>query len=420
MEITQHIGNKIRGLLISFTLLISLFFVLLLLSYSWLVEDNVFNRLVAEEAKYIQQTYTEKQQVTTPRLPFMTLYRSWSELPENIQLLRSQSPDRIEFPLESGGTLHLTLITLGQSQWILAADVSGYEVSKDYLPTILKWIVVAQLGIGLISFFIARYLADHIVKPIQSITNSLQDQDNNQPLAFEHDFAPNEIGYLAASVESSFNRLQQSLERESQFTRDISHELRTPAAVLKMIAEKLKADTPVSDASKHRLNQAVVQIEQTLNVLLALAREESLLKEKLNLKEEMEYCIINHFVLANDERAELHIDIDPGFYLDGNRNLLHILINNLLDNGVNHGIEINLTIQAANHSLKITNPAQQAISENLFEPQVKSTNSHGLGLGLHLVKRICQRMGWEVDVENNGKEFSVCVLFEPAAHPDQV
>ena len=419
MEITQHIGNKIRGLLISFTLLISLFFVLLLLSYSWLVEDNVFNRLVAEEAKYIQRIYTEKQQVTTPRLPFMTLYRSWNELPENIQLLRSQSPERIEFPLESGGTLHLTLITLGQSQWILAADVSGYEVSKDYLPTILKWIVVALLGIGLISFFVARYLAGHIVKPIQSIAHSLQGQDNNRALVFEHDFAPNEIGYLAASVESSFNRLQRSLERESQFTRDISHELRTPAAVLKMIAEKLEPDTPVSEAAKHRLNQAVFQIEQTLNVLLALAREESLSKEKLNLKEEVEFCIINHFVLANDESAELHIDIEPKFYLEGNRNLLHILINNLLDNGVNHGSEINLTIQAANHALKITNPAQQAMSENLFAPKVKSAHSNGLGLGLHLVKRICHTMGWEVDVENSGNEFSVCVHFQPAALPGQ-
>ena len=130
----SSISSKIRWIFFSFTMLLSLFFVFMLLAYSWVVEDNIFNRLVAEEAHYIENTYDQLGIVSAPRPAFMKLYSSWMELPDHIQLLYQQSPDRVEFPLTNDGTLHVYSLQLGLNKMVLAADVSAYEVSKDYLP----------------------------------------------------------------------------------------------------------------------------------------------------------------------------------------------------------------------------------------------------------------------------------------------
>ena len=85
--IRRRIATRIRLLFIGFTLLLSAFFSLMLMAYAWMVEDNVFNRLVADEAAYITRVYAQQGRISQPQSRFMTLYSDWSELPGNIQLL---------------------------------------------------------------------------------------------------------------------------------------------------------------------------------------------------------------------------------------------------------------------------------------------------------------------------------------------
>ena len=131
----------------------------LLVIYAWVIEDNIFNRLVGEEAGFIKQHYQKTGEITSPRIPFMTLYGDWSEFPESIQMLRQQSPNRIEFPLNDGGAIHVTEIQLGNATYLLAANVSSYEISKDYLPKLMPWIVLILLCTVLSALMLARHLS---------------------------------------------------------------------------------------------------------------------------------------------------------------------------------------------------------------------------------------------------------------------
>lgn len=412
MAYQESIQRKIRFSIVSFTAVVSVFLISLLVIYAWVIEDNIFNRLVSEEAGFIKQQYQLTGEVTSPRIPFMTMYGDWSELPESVQILRQQSPTRIEFPLNDGGAIHVTDIQLGNATYLLAANVSSYEISKDYLPKLLPWIALILLGTIFSAFTLARYLARQVVQPLQHIASRVVSQQSDQPLQFTQSFANDEIGYLAQTISSSFNRLQEALQREADFSRDISHELRTPVAVLKLVAGRLNSQAPLDEASISRVKSAIFEVEQSLVVLLALSREESVETQTLSLLQEVEHCVINHFSLSSRDDVELNIAIAPTYRISCNRNLLHILLNNLLDNVVNHASKVALSISLVDDQLVFSNPVNAVLSEDVLSPQVKGQHSDGLGQGLHLVKRICEKCGWSVEVSAIHGEFTLAIQFK--------
>jgi signal transduction histidine kinase len=242
---------------------------------------------------------------------------------------------------------------------------------------------------------------------LQYIASGVANQKDETPLQFGQPFANNEIGYLAHTIRDSFNRLHAALQRETDFSRDISHELRTPVAVLKLVSGRIHAQEPLDKQTVNKVTAAINEIEQSLNVLLALSREESIETESLSLLQEVEHCIINHFALSNTEDAELTVNIPSTYRINCNRNLLQILLNNLLDNVINHASRVALTIDAEGQELTFKNPIGDLPNDDVLAPQVKAPTSNGLGQGLHLVRRICEKCGWTVAVETKSGEFSL-------------
>ena len=411
MVIKESIESRIRWLIISFTVVVSIFFIGLLVVYAWVIEDNIFNRIVSEEARYIEQQFVETGERVTPRIPFMSLHRDWKELPEHVQVLRQQSPERIEFPLNDGGTIHIREVQLGNTSQLLSANVSSYEISKVYLPKLIPWILFVLIVVVLCAYVLARYLGRIVVSPLQQITTAVIRNEDSKPLTFEHTFSENEIGYLAQTISSSFNRLHGALQRESDFSRDISHELRTPVAIVKMVTGRIRENEPLNADAINKVKSAVKEIEDTVGVLLALSREESVQKEPLSLLQEVEHCIINHFGLSRVEGAQLDIDIPSSYRVVCNKNLLHMMLNNLINNVVNHASVVVLNITLTGHRLTFSNPVDATPPDDVLSPNVKASHSGGLGQGLHLVKRICERYGWKVTVTTADTEFVLSVTF---------
>jgi signal transduction histidine kinase len=407
----KTIRSKIRLLLISFTLLLCLVFGFMLMAYSWMVEDNVFNRLVADEAASIEHQYLQNGTVEQPQSRFMTLYASWSDLPEHIQLLRQQSPDRVEFPLADGGTVHLTTLQLGQQQMILAADVSRYEVSRDYLPMVSLWLLLTVVMVCSLALYLSRRIARVAVVPAERLAKLVAEKAPGERVDFASSFALDEIGYLAYTTENSINQLQAALSREEAFTRDVSHELRTPVTVLRLLESKLAAPQRLDDKTLADLKSSVRQIEQTVAVLLALARSESLQQVSLGLLAEIEHCAINHHGLASQPDFDLSVDVAFDFTVQANQNLLHILLSNVFDNALNHGDAGQLIIQLQGNQLSFTNSVDSTVPADIFASQVKRDDSSGLGLGLNLIKRICNTSGWQVDAVSDQKRFCLTIQF---------
>ena len=402
MKIRHGIAGRIQRVFLMFALLTSLLFSMLILGYSWIVEDNIFNRLVEREAAFIAAQHAATGMVVQPRPPFMTLYESWDDLPEPIGRQRRADPNRIEFEggPEGEGTIHTREIVLGTKVLVLAANVSGYEVSRDYLPVVSLWLLA---GVGLIcvlAAWAAWLTARSAVLPLRRLADAIATVEHREmEPGFAAAFPDNEVGFLAQTIETNILRLQSVLRRETDFTRDVSHELRTPAAVLALLTNELESEQGLSTQSRQLFKHTVIELEQTISTLLALARQENIETEEIALLPILEESIINHFQLSRDEDFNLQIDVPDDMKAVCNPHLAKILFDNLLTNAARYASEPWLRIKAN---------AAGLIFENATE-SVDPAASKGMGLGLNLVKRVCDRFHWRVAVEREARVFRIKV-----------
>ena len=415
MDVTgksTSINRTLQTAVVSFALILAVCLVGLLIAYAYVVEDNVFNRLVNSEATYLEQVYAEQDRVAQPRFPFMTVYASWQELPASVYELRERSPERVEFPTATGGTLHVQTLQLGGNEWILVADVTGFEVSRDYLPRLVPWIgLIFAIVLGA-AWLLSFYLGRSITQPLTRLSNSFkQSSDTAAPIELPQHLPPNEIGYLADVVKSSVDKLQAALQREADFTRDISHELRTPTTVLKFLVERVDDATGLTAQQGKQLREMVSRIEETTTVLLALAREESVQTESLGLLAELENCVVSHRKLSDLDDFELHINVPSSYRIQANQNLLQLMLTNLINNAIAHASQPSLHIELQGDVLFFTNPLAERAPADLEASSVRGSASQGLGQGLHLVKRICQLNQWQLDIYAEPPRFILAIRF---------
>ncbi|RUO42341.1 sensor histidine kinase [Pseudidiomarina aestuarii] len=409
----SSIKKTLQIAVVSFALALAVCLVSLLIAYAYVVEDNVFNRLVSSEANYLERVYAEQSQVVQPRFPFMTIYSNWQELPKQVQELRQLSSERVEFPTANGGTLHLQTLQLGGDEWILTADVTGLEVSRDYLPRLVPWIGLIFAIVMGAAWLLSFYLGRSITQPLTRLaTRFKQSSDSSRSIELPSQLPQNEIGYLADVVKNSVDKLQIALQREADFTRDISHELRTPTTVLKFLVERLDDAKGLSKQQSKQLKEMVARIEETTTVLLALAREESVHTESLGLLAELESCVVNHRKLADLEEFELHIDVPSNYRINANQNLLQLMLTNLINNALEHASKPSLQIKLQSNALHFTNPIAETTPADLTTASVRGPASQGLGQGLHLVKRICQLNQWQLEINSMPPQFQLEIRFK--------
>jgi len=410
MIFEHSIQNQITRLFLGFTIVLSLIYSLLILGYSWVVEDNIFNRIVDDESNYIVEHYQETNEIPQPRSAFVSLYNSWQELPGDIFRLHQLDPKRIEFESVQGGSLHVKSMVLGNDTLILVADVSKFEVGKDYLPYISSWLMVVVLLINGIALVVSFVMSKRVVKPLKRLTQKVSGSKSTTiSQTFSDEFPSNEVGFLAKTIEENILHIQTVLHREADFTRDVSHELRTPITVLRNIETKAKKNPELASSDLIKFGDAVSQLQLTVTTLLALAREESSEIEELSFIAALESCIINHYELSQNENFDLKIDIPIGFKVKANKNLLNILLNNLLTNAVNYSSENNLCIKTIDNNIYFENKSTSLALSDPFKANVRGDNSVGIGLGLNLVQRLCDSFGWKVELKTDNNAFCIII-----------
>lgn len=409
----QSINAAISKLLVSVVLVITLFYSTLILIYSWVVEDNIFNRQVINEAAYIQQIYQSTGEIVQPRSSYMTLHLDWQGLPLRFKQEKAQKPDKVEFDYPDGRTIHLQLFTMANQTYVLSADVAGFEVSRDFLPRIIWMLALLSLCCCLVVALVAIVRARMITLPLNRLAEQVSKNQRIEDIQIRGNYPNNEIGILAVRIKDAFERLALSWAREANFTKDVSHEIRTPVTIVKNLLAK-----PLSDVTQEdwqTLKEANLRLEQTTEVLLALARNESTNQSNTNLTQLLEQCLLqNTDVNLSQKGREIEFEIDAlqDVYQTINENLVSILFNNILSNIVHYTSGKWVTIKMTSTDITFTNAYQQAPPIDLLKSGEKGSNSQGIGHGLSLVKRISDACGWQVFVSVTEKHFVLTLMFD--------
>ena len=422
-----QIRSQIMAYCIGLVLLISLLFGALSFLFSYYVEDSLFSRLLEQEKQLVEEQIA-KGEVITPRLNFVRYYPSIEQLPPAISEVLTLEPERIEFT--GRNQQHYHLVTLFNANQANANQANGAQAQGFLVAEVSELLIVRNIKGGIAKtqgFFIAIVivftlwlawsLAKRIVRPIEQLNEVLiQVKGDELPTGFAKQFKQDEIGLFAQQLELAIDRVRRFITREQHFTRDVSHELRTPIAISQG-AVTLLIDMSLDDEQTRvveRIAKAQQQMQLCIESLLMLAREAQLTHESSRVLPMVESAVVEHHQLIENKPIELMISVPSDVAIETNPQAFRMILSNLISNAFQHTAQGEITIIWQEFNLRISDGGEginEALLPNVFESGVKGEQSQGFGLGLSLVKRLCDQLDIDIHIESSSLGTSISLGF---------
>jgi signal transduction histidine kinase len=267
--------------------------------------------------------------------------------------------------------------------------------------------------VGLIALALAAVIAialsRTVMRPVTELANDVARLDptrRNERLG--NRFANREVGVIAAAFDDYMGRLERVLEREQAFTEDASHELRTPLFIISGAAELLLEEPELSAPARERvlrIKRATGQMQSLIEALLFLARGEQsggVSQQQCALDQIVREAV--DVIAAGAAAKSLQVDValEP-VRVTGAAVMVACVVNNLLLNAVNFTQDGRIEVRLTPGELMVKDTGIGIPPEDLsriFERRYRGPQSRGLGLGLYLVNRICQRLGWRIETSS--------------------
>lgn len=329
-----------------------------------------------------------------------------------------------------GPGLHDDVRIDGREYYVGRQDVDGARlyvgVDMEPVERLEERLLVLTLGCILaglaIAWLVARVLARLITRPVEALATLVSKVDPTQPHApLGPQFDDREIGIIAAAFDNYAHRVEEFVQREQAFTEDASHELRTPLTVISGAAQLLADDGQLSEGAQRRVERILRganQMQRLIEALLQLAREDSgAAGEHCDVVEIVREACHSQQEQLGYKPLALNLHIESPQRVRGSPGMVASLVSNLIANAVHYTEQGRIDVSLTPGCLIVEDSGAGIAPADLtriFEHRYRGTNSRGLGLGLYLVKRIADRLGWQVQVSSvpgTGTRFNV--IFEP-------
>ena len=284
-------------------------------------------------------------------------------------------------------------------------------------------IVIMNVGLAfiffLILFFVNRHSLKNTLKVFYSTISKLEqfDWSNNDELHLDsaHIF---EIKKMNSVIQKMADTIRKDFELQKEYTENVSHELQTPLAIIISKADELMQS---DNLTKEQMEQLALLMETTNRLskinqaLIFLTKIDNRFYTEgftfsLNqlLKDQLE--LFSDLVKDNNIKIKLNLLDSTHIYMD--KYLAETMINNLIRNAISHNNntkEISISIE--NNCFIISNSGEKLPfpKEKIFDRFSRSsTNKKSLGIGLSVVKSICELYNFELSYsQENSHTFII-------------
>ncbi|HSN72008.1 MAG TPA: histidine kinase dimerization/phospho-acceptor domain-containing protein [Steroidobacteraceae bacterium] len=157
----------------------------------------------------------------------------------------------------------------------VARETAALVLLERRIHTAMVAVAVASI---LATLLATAYVIGRGLEPVDRLARSAESIDPDGPRrSLDAGRLPKELSTLEQKLGTLLNRLFDARDRERRFTRSVAHELRTPLAEIRMIAEVGGMSSSVEEtrASLREVSTAAGELQQIMDTLLALARYES-------------------------------------------------------------------------------------------------------------------------------------------------
>jgi signal transduction histidine kinase len=310
--------------------------------------------------------------------------------------------------LDGGEMVRVVPIVGGSDTLYAVIDGDGVLDIDDIEPYVLLTLLLIGAAVTALSGAVGAVLARQLALPLVTLTQEVNGHREGQ-VEFSGAQRGDEVGALSRGFAALVARLSDFLQREREFTRFASHELRTPVAVFKSSLAVLRAtdEEPVRERALARMDQSANDMADLVAALLALGRgpEDPGHRDvqELDVASIIKDLLDRLAPLATQKGLRIERQLDADARVSAAPGLGPVLIDNLLRNAVAYA-DTWIVVRADSRGVEIENDVRE---------QPRSSSS--TGYGLQIVSRICERQGWAFASGCQGGRFAARVAFLAAA-----
>ncbi len=277
--------------------------------------------------------------------------------------------------------------------------------------TFLAWLLAGAFILALLlEVAIAIYLSKQITEPITQLSVAVSNKNINDLSRITIPKTNDEIALLASSFNDMLGNVEKSYQYQKNLIHHISHELKTPIAVLISNIERVMTDLNRENFKDHFEFQknGLMQMASVITTLLDISKFETnrdhLIKEHLRVDEIAFEVFDSLKQLSPHAHFELEIhenirDVEE-LAIMGHKRMLTIAFINLFKNAIEYSenqtvkVEISATeelvfVSVSNSGATLTATEQGKLFEYFFRGE-NSRQKIGIGLGLVMVDKIAQ------------------------------
>jgi two-component system sensor histidine kinase CpxA len=304
-------------------------------------------------------------------------------------------------------------------QMVLVSSVDGPPRVVDLLEHSALWPRLAALAliVGLVSLALARHLA-RPVGVLRDATRRLGVGDLaarvGSPVARRND----EIGALARDFDAMAERLETLVSSQQRLLQDVSHELRSPLARLRVALELARQQAGDGAAEPlDRIEVETTRLDDLIEQLLLLERlqvgDRDRQPESIDLGELVRQVVDDASFEAAPAGRSVQLAEAPTILIEGHVTLVRSAIDNIVRNAIRHSpddgsVEVELEVVDGRAQLRVRDHGAgvpEEDLESLFEPffrvaDARDRRTGGSGLGLAIASRAIELHRGTIRAEN--------------------
>lgn len=420
----RGIGHKlwraflIQGALIGLTALLSIY------AARFVIGDILIRQALEDETAYFYGQLEADPNVPRPDTRNMTVYLA---PPDTVPArLRGLEPGfhKLPSPTEDFSAAYVS----ERDGRRLVLEFDGERISE-----LAVFFGIVPLTMVLIAIYLATWLGwrftQRAVSPIVGLAGKVArlDPATAEASAFDPERLPKEVDHevvvLSGALAQLVERTQAFVERERNFTRDASHELRSPITVIRLATDVLLSNRSLDERARtsvQRIRRAALDMEELIETLLLLAREsgQGLKVETVRVNDVLREEIERGRELLAHKPVQLSLEEHGEILVEASDKVLTVLLGNLIRNACAYTESGSIVVRIEPERVEVADSgigmSEEQVSR-LFEPFQRgaSGTAHGHGVGLTIVKRLCDRFGWRIDIHSRtGEGTRVTVIFK--------
>ena len=384
------------------------------------VEKVLIKQALEGEADFYWKHYKENPTSNLPRTLNLTGYMERSShsepVPEDIAYQRLET--RVKRPL-----VHVSE-RYGRKLYLVFEEGQVAKLALFFGITPLALVLL----IIYLPAWISYYMAKRAVSPVIKLSRKMETVNADE--GFEIDFsdieknADAEVDVLLNAFKQYARKVEQYVDREKNFTRYASHELRTPLAVLKgslALLERQELDNRQQAVVK-RMHPMIKEMEELLEALLLLSRDQTPEETStpISLNDLIKEQLFQIQKINSDKDLEVKLSFENSIKEIVPERLFCICINNLISNAFNYTEQGSITLKIKDRDIIVEDTgcgihpaALKRVHEPFYRENRENIKVKGFGLGLSIVYRICEQLGWKLVIESEQGQGTKATLTIP-------